>query len=148
MTCRKYRKQLIPWLDGELRADRAAELDTWFASCDTVRHCSVCRKLAEDYKRIDRSFQSTPQSEFPAYLHHRIMDRVKTEAVILHKREVRSRWQTIPVAIAIAMSLYVGSLIGISTIFDHSSATNTKTELYTFGENSVINDFNASGGTQ
>ena len=147
MTCRRFRKDLIPWLDGELKPVRAAELEAWLASCDKVRQCSVCRKLTAEYRSFHKAFQSTPQTEFPAHLHHRIMDKIKTEEVIIHRKEVRARWQTIPATIAILLSLGFGSLIGVTTFSNHNKTT-INSELYTFGENGMVSTLNSDGGTE
>jgi hypothetical protein len=148
MTCRKIRKQLIPWLDGELQPDKAKEIQAWFDSCAQVRQCSVCRKLIAEYRSFQNAFQNTPQTGFPAYLHHRIMDSVKQREPIRHRHEIRTRWEAIPATIAILISLYAGSLIGIKTFTSQSGAVNENSELYSFGENGTVSTFYTAGDTE
>lgn len=148
MTCRKFKKQLIPWLDGELKPEQAAELKAWYDRCAEVRQCSECRKLIDDYQSFHRLISSIPRKEFPAFLHHRIMDEIKHREPIYHKKQVRVRWQTVPATLAILLSLYVGSLIGIKT-FNPPTVTPAAThELYSFGDHSLAKDLNLSGGIE
>lgn len=138
MTCRKYRKLIVPWLDGELKPEQAAEMQAWFDSCPEVRQCSVCRKLADDYRSFHRFLQSTPQTEFPAFLHHRIMDQIKSREVVLHRRAVRTRWQLIPAAVAVLLSLYVGSLVGVRTFSAQNAKSKDTYAATSFGENGMV----------
>lgn len=151
MTCRKFKKLLIPWLDGELSPERATELKAFLSQCGQVRQCSECRKLIDDYQSFHRLMNSIPQKEFPAYLHHRIIDEINRREPIFHKRQVRVRWQTVPATLAILLSLYVGSLIGIRT-FSTPAQTNETQELYSyngnFGDHGLATELNLSGGTQ
>jgi len=152
MTCSKYRKQLVPWLDGELKPDRARELKVWFESCEEKRHCTECRKLISEYTALNSYLHKTPYPEFPAFLHHRIMDKVKNNQIIYSKKAIRRRWQAIPATIAILLSLYCGSLIGIKTFSTQTTTTATNTaaasELYSFGENSLMSNYYDNGGTE
>ena len=144
MTCRKFRKYLLPWLDGELKPEQATEMKVWFDSCEEVRHCSVCRKLTEEYRSFHRAFQSIPQTEFPAFLHHKILSEIQSREKIYTRKAVRIRWQAIPATIAVILSLYVGSLIGIRTF---NTQTETQ-ELYSFGENGMVSTLYNSGGLE
>ena len=146
MTCRKYRRQLIPWLDGELKPDRAAILKAWFDSCEEVRHCNDCRKLANEYRSFHDAFNHTSQAEFPAFLHNRIIAEIQSRESLYHKRAVRSRWQTIPAAAAILLSLYFGTLIGVQTFSTQTTTENEAAELYTFGEYGTASTIYANGG--
>ena len=148
MTCSKYRKQLVPWLDGELKPDRAQELKAWFEGCAELRHCTECRKLINEYKALHSSLQNSPYPEFPAFLHHRIMDKVKSNQVVYRKKAIRTRWQTVPVTIAIMLSLYFGSLIGAQTFNTQQTASADTTEQNSFGENSLISSFYDTGGME
>jgi len=147
MTCRKNRKQIIPWLDGELRPDRAAELLARFEACDKVRHCTECRKLTEEYRSFHRVFQSHPQSEFPAFLHQRIMDSVNNRREYYSRKAVRARWQLVPASLAIAMSLFFGSLVGINMFSPQNEVKTTArtTERYNFGDNGMVSTMNPNG---
>jgi len=146
MTCRKYRKELSRLLDRELSAERAAELEAWFASCAEVRHCSVCRKLIDEHKSLQYAFQSTPQSEFPAFLHERIMASVRQEAPVYRKQAIRKRWQLVPAAIAILLSIYVGSLIGLRTFNTQTPVRTDRSALRTFGDNGLVSTLYINNG--
>jgi predicted anti-sigma-YlaC factor YlaD len=145
MTCRKFRKLLTPWLDGELKPEQAAELQAWYDGCGKVRQCSDCRKLVDEHISFHRLYSSLPQSGFPAHLHHRIMSEIKSREPVYHRKEIRVRWQTIPATLAIIMSLYFGSLVGVRTFFSDTEPQTESAELYSFGENSLITDFYANG---
>lgn len=148
MTCRKFKKLLTPWLDGELKPEQANELQTWLEACTDARHCSDCRKLIDEHRSFHRLYNALPTTEFPAFLHHRIMDRIKTAETASHKHAVRFRWQTVPATLAILLSLYAGSLVGIRTFNNQPTKADTKSELYTFGETNVASNFYANGGTE
>jgi len=149
MTCSKYRKQLVPWLDGELSPEQAKELQAWFDSCGQVRQCTDCRELINQYQDINEAFKKSLRSEFPAFLHHRIMDTVKNRKAYYHKQAVRRRWQAIPATIAIALSFYLGSLVGFQTFSTQTTTSTTttarSTELSSFGENSLVSNLYTTG---
>jgi anti-sigma factor RsiW len=151
MTCREFRKQLIPWLDGELKPDKAAELMAWLNSCDEVRQCHRCRKLTEEYRSFHVTFQNTPQKEFPAFLHHRIMAEIINKEQVRAKHHHRISWQAIPATIAILLSLYFGSLVGVKT-FNTQSVVVTEvtetTEQLSFGENGMVSTIYSNGETE
>jgi hypothetical protein len=148
MTCRKHRKLLTPWLSGEFKPDKAAELKAWFDSCEAVLHCSVCRKLIDEHISFQRAFQSTPQGEFPAFLHYQIMDKIQSRTAKVHKKEIRMRWQTVPVTIAILLSFCVGSLVGVKTLANQTANTTESTETSNFGDNGMLTTLYVSGGTE
>jgi len=150
MTCSKFKKQLIPWMDGELQPEKAAELQAWFDSCAKVRQCSECRKLIDEYKSFHLAFHNTPQPEFPAFLHHRIMADIQSRERIYHKKAVRIRWQAVPATIAILFSMYFGSLVGVKTFNAQPSTTTSSlsTEMSSFGENSVVSSLYLNGGLE
>lgn len=148
MTCRKFRKQLIPWLDGELAPAQDKEMRDWLLHCGEARQCTDCRKLAEEYKRFHHIFSEVPQPEFPAFLHHRIMDEIKRKEPILHKKEVRTRWQLVPATLAVLVSLYFGSLVGVKAFGPTNTTNNDNVELYTFGENGMMNSIYYNGGIE
>jgi anti-sigma factor RsiW len=135
-------------MDGELKPEQANELQSWMDECEKVRRCSDCRKLIDEHRSFHRLYNVLPRQEFPAFLHHRIMDQIKNGEPVRHRHEVRIRWQTVPVTLAILLSLYAGSLIGIRTFSSQSARTNVKSELYTFGETNVANNFYSNGGLE
>jgi hypothetical protein len=149
MTCSKYRKQLVPWLDNELKPEKANELKVWFESCEVVRQCTRCRKLIAEYKALQNVLDNTPKKEFPAFLHYRIIDKVNSNQAIYRRRVIRTRWQAIPATIAILLSLYLGSLIGVQTFNPQQTTTASNTiEQSSFGENSLMSSFYDTGGQE
>lgn len=151
MTCSKYRRLLVPWLDGELKPERARELKVWFESCAKVRLCSKCQVDILTHQKLNQALKSLPQAEFPAYMHHRIMDQVKNHQAAYRRQVVRTRWQAIPATLAIMLSLYFGSLIGVKTFNTQTVATTTTTEtteLSSFGENGLYSSIYETGGLE
>jgi hypothetical protein len=148
MTCRKFKKLLTPWLDGELKPEQAKDLQTWLDGCTVARQCSDCRKLIDEHRSFHRLYSALPQPEFPAFLHHRIMDQIKAKETVSAKHAVRIRWQTVPATLAILLSLYAGSLVGIRTFTNQPTKADTKSELYSFGETNVANNFYANGDVE
>jgi anti-sigma factor RsiW len=148
MKCSKYRKQLVPWLDGELKPDRADALRAWFESCAELRQCTLCQAEIQAHQSLKQALQSLPQPEFPAFMHHRIMDKVINSQPVYRKQAVRTRWQAIPAALAILLSLYFGSLIGVRTFTTQSTTSTESSELSSFGENSLLSSFYETGGQE
>lgn len=151
MTCHEFRKQLIPWLDGEVKPDKAAELLAWLSSCEKVRQCHKCRKLTEEYRSFQVTFHNTPQIEFPAFLHHRIMSEIKSKEQFRTKHAHRISWQAIPATIAILLSLYFGSLVGVKTFSNQSvvvTEVTENTEQLSFGENGMVSTIYSNGETE
>lgn len=148
MTCREFRKQLIPWLDGELNQDKANELKSWLNSCEEVRQCQKCRKLVEEFRSFHDAFHTIPQTEFPAYIHHRIMSEIKNKEQLRIKHAHNIRWQAIPVTLAIMLSLYFGSLVGVKTFSTQSTDAKEYTEQSSFGENGIVSALYTNGETE
>jgi len=148
MTCNEYRKKLIPWLDGELKSEQAAEMQSWISECSQVRHCVKCRKLTEEFKSFHEVFINIPQPEFPAFLHHRIISEIKNKEAYYHKKAVTSRWKAVPATIAILLSLYFGSLIGVKTFSTQTAANGETSELYSFGDFGAVSTTYENGGLE
>ncbi len=145
MTCREIKRQLIPWLDGELSPAAGDRLKACLEGCAKARHCSDCHKLIADYRNLDKALAAGPKQEFPAHLHYRILEQVQNRGPVLHRKAVRTRWQAIPATLAIAMSLYAGSLIGIKTFHNQTPAPLQNSEQYNFGGNSLVAQLDING---
>lgn len=144
MSCKQYRKDLMPWIDGELTPQRSSELQAWFASCQRDRQCTACQTQISEYRALQKAMSSLPSSELPAHVHHRIMDTLKQTAKSRSRQTARYRWQAIPVAVAVMVSLYFGSLVSSKTFSTDTSETTASTELYSFGESSLAEVFVAT----
>jgi anti-sigma factor RsiW len=130
-------------LDNELDASRKPELRLHLDACQ------ACGDYQRRQQRLKALLSRKPEAEFPEWLHQRIMYQVKE-----HERErigFARRWklQTIPAALAVILSLYVGSLVGVKAYNSSNAATTIQsvesTELASFGETSLIEGV-ATGG--
>ena len=127
MTCRNIRKQLVPWLDNQLPAEQADRLRLWLESCERVRHCSKCHPFIQEQKALNSALSTLPQPELPPYVHARIMDRIQS-APIAHTASRRSVWKTIPVAAAILLSFYIGSMVSMKTFSTSTTVQTTSAQ--------------------
>jgi len=148
MSCSKYRQLIVPWLDGELSPEQHQRLQAWLDNCATARQCTRCQTEIADYRNLHQTLHQLPQTDLPDWIHHRIMDKARSP-IIAKDVSRRHFWQTIPVAAAIMLSLYVGSLVSLKT-FNHSTQTvqTNTTEEYTFGETGLLTGLYDNGGAE
>ncbi|HOH46488.1 MAG TPA: hypothetical protein PLX59_01500 [Candidatus Cloacimonadota bacterium] len=137
MRCSKAEELIIHQVAGELRLRLKSAL------LQHLEACPACR--AYQKAQTDLNAQLFSATDFPAGLHARIMAEVSTKrAGQIHHSNLFS--QKLPVAAALILSLYIGSLVGIKTYnSQNQSAAKTQeedsTELATFGENSILEDY-------
>jgi len=130
-------------LDKELHPDRAREIQAWLDRCQQVRHCDKCLRQISDLNTIKTALVSQAPPELPTYVHARIMDKVKSDPIITTNRRL-SVWKTIPVAAAVLLSFYVGSLVSAKTFSTgqtasvQTTAKQSSSEVFTLGENSLL----------
>jgi predicted anti-sigma-YlaC factor YlaD len=149
MKCTYAQSLIIRRLDYELRPIDKHRLDLHLTSC------SECQLFMDAQSKLDKMLQDFPAPEFPGDLHQQIMDKVSAPKFI-HKHVVVNFWRQIPAAAAIISSLFLGSLLGIKIVATQAddstqvSQANTETrsftssiELYSFGENSILDDISA-----
>ena len=152
MNCRRYRKQLMPWLDGEFSIQRSTELKAWFESCASIRQCSKCSSHIKAYHHIHHTLKSMPTTEFPSHMHSRIMDVVRSDQQ-MRRNQQRRFVRTVPVAAAVLLSLFMGSFVGIKT-FDTTStsalnaSSSSPTESLSFGMTGLMAEFDVTGGRE
>lgn len=147
MSCKQYRNDLMSWMDRELSPQRSKELELWFASCSAERKCTTCQTKMAEYQAIKDAMSSLPYSELPSHVHYRIMDKLKQAEISRAKKVAGYRWQAVPVAMAIILSIYFGSLVSSKTLNNTSADSTVSTELYSFGESSLAEVFLTEGVT-
>lgn len=141
MRCSKAQTLIINQIAGELAAHKRIALQQHLDACPS------CRAYHQAQTDLDKMLFSAPATAFPLQIHKQIMDQVnarssrKAPLPLLVIRKV-------PVAAAIIFSLYIGSLVGIKTYqSQETSATSlvetqdSNTELASFGENSIWEDY-------
>jgi len=117
MHC-KFGELLKAWLDGELDARRAAEVELHTASCE------ACKEIAEDYRRISRCLNAVSQ-DVPPPATARILERTR----LLGREEERviRTLQRVAALAAAVLILSVGTLVllnGTSPEFGASGRDN------------------------
>lgn len=149
MRCNTAKRQIERQLDNELSADLIRELDLH------LKQCSACRAYREQMLRLMQLLQKPAQPEFPAWLHHQIMDQAaqhdKKRLHIKHRR----RLQLIPAMLAVIISLALGAVIGKNAYGNVNPLPDTRvvasdqktgvTEVAAFGESSLLGDSNYNG---
>jgi len=116
MNCKKYQKQILSFLDGELHQDMANELSNHIKECKT---CSdVLVKLANANTII-----ASEKSEFKAdpFMAARVLAKVKNKEVDYSSKVVSLRYYT--VASLAAAGIAIGILIG--TLYSTNSTIQT-----------------------
>lgn len=145
MRCSKARRQIELKLDNELKQSHALELH--------LQHCGACRAYQAEAARLQMLLRNQPQSEFPGWLHHQIMDQAaRHDSKRLHLKH-SFRLQTIPALAAVALSLFIGVAIGKTAyrnvnplpanaveVYSQQNDTTDSRELAVFGESSVTGD--------
>lgn len=139
MRCLKAEQLIINQVAGELRPRLK------FALNQHLEACLACRDFQKDQIKLNTMIFPASAPEFPSGLHARIMAEVSSQrAGQIHHSHLFT--QKLPVAAAMILSLYIGSLVGIKTYnSQNQSAAQTQeeesTELATFGENSILEDY-------
>jgi len=131
MRCAKVRKKLIPHQDKELAGGLTLHLEKH------LRRCGSCRKYASELRRLDSLLQSDDDPQMPQWMHERIMHQIKSHEP--QRLSFRRRWklQTVPITLALLLSLYVGTLVGVKTFSYEPSEPSTESENISYGETSL-----------
>jgi len=147
MPCKKYSKELLPLVNGELTGQRAKEIRDWLAACSSERQCSECQNKIDEYNAIKTALAAIPSDKLPPQVHYRILDSVHQMEKSRHGLVVKQRWKAIQATMAILVSFYFGSLISIkifNTTFAKAAAT---PDLFSLRESSLIEVFTTEGVT-
>lgn len=142
MRCATYRHLIDLLLDGALKGESVSRVEAHLAGCNG------CSSYREQGLRLKQLIQSTPQPQFPQWLHKRILHECNSHETQRAVYRSRSRLQLVPAAMAVMLSLFLGSLIGknaFSTQID-TQTTQSSVEL-SFGENTLVDSDYYSGGS-
>jgi predicted anti-sigma-YlaC factor YlaD len=144
MRCRTAQRQIELKLDHELKQSHAHALDLHLAQCPR------CRAYQARAAQLQLILRNDPKTEFPSWLHHRIMDQAAAHnrKRILYKHSFRL--QTIPALLAVIFSLSLGVMIGktayrkvnplpenASEYYSQQAEQANSQELASFGESSL-----------
>lgn len=146
MRCSKAQEMIILKLDKELKARYSVSLEKHLAVC------ADCRLYREEMGKQNARFTELSAPQYPSWLHHRILAQANEHDSLRRHSRMMLQLQKIPALIAILLSLYIGTLVGIKTnssatagTQEYSETTST-TALASFGENSIVDDSYYNGG--
>lgn len=108
--------------------------------------CPKCRARFTQNQKLDQMLSVELPTEFPSWIHNRIMDSVRSHDPI--RKSLKRRWnlQAVPATMAVMLSLYVGILVGVKTFTPEQELTTQEIEYVTYGENSLIAFDTTNGG--
>ncbi len=146
MNCSKARHYLDLMLDGELKEGLIpmAELH--------LKGCPSCRSYYDAGKTLNQMLGMAPEAAFPEWLHQRILHQASQHEPQRIGFARRWKLQTIPALLAVAVSLYVGALMGVKayaantqTYATEATQSTESYELASFGE-SLLMDLDSNNG--
>jgi len=146
MRCSKAKCYLDLALDNELKAKQRTALN------DHLNKCSGCRKWQLESVRLHNMLSAPPQSEFPAWVHAQIMDKVHRLDNARPSFARRYKLAPATATLAVIISFWAGAQVGIRNYNNtQSTTTETATSVATavtsdFGENSLLDSYYYSGG--
>lgn len=139
MRCTKMRHYID--LQARLEPEQAlvGELRSHLDSCPR------CRVRYEQAQKLQLLLSPGSLPEFPTWMHEKIMHQVRTHEPQRVALRRRMRLQTIPAALAVILSIYIGSLVGVKA-FNAETSTNTGIAAYqeegvtmaSFGESTIF----------
>ena len=151
MRCSKARNDIELRLDGELKQSHVRALELHLSQC------SSCRAYQAREFKLHEMLKPKAQPEFPAWLHHQIMDQAARHDKQRLSYKHRLKLQTVPALLAIVLSLTFGALIGkfsygrVNPLPDStqtaSAEQNDNQQLARFGESSILDYSFISGGS-
>ncbi|MDD3535078.1 MAG: zf-HC2 domain-containing protein [Candidatus Cloacimonetes bacterium] len=133
MRCHTAERYINRQLDNELPAKKALRLQKHLS------RCSSCRALQKEYQELQHALSSLPQPEYPAFLHHKIMNALPVKS--RRYEQSRFRLSLATAALSLLLSIGAGTFVGLkgfdlSEVEDNAIAE-TEAQLY-FGENSLM----------
>ncbi|MGC9362338.1 MAG: zf-HC2 domain-containing protein [Candidatus Syntrophosphaera sp.] len=152
MRCNKAKHWIELKLDGELGESHVRALE------EHLTKCAPCRRYQKEALELKRMFQADEQPEFPAWLHHQIMDKAARQDK--QRVSLKHRWklQAIPAFLAVVIALTFGVLIGKNAYGTvrppsyESHALNdvqqSSQHLASFGESSIVDPTSFEGEIQ
>jgi predicted anti-sigma-YlaC factor YlaD len=109
MRCYSIRKKLVRYADGEGKAPEREAISMHLGTC------SSCRHELDEIQSLNNMLSNTQLPEVPTHIHERIMFEIKNTR---QKKQVHRglRWNLVPVAASLVLSLYCGILFGAKTL--------------------------------
>lgn len=138
MRCTRFRHKTDKLLDGALDTQAAARLQVH------LEKCNACRQYYQEGLKLKELLLAQPNSEFPTWLHHRILDQCRAHETRRSVYQKRLRFQLVPAVLAVMVSLFLGSLVGktaFETQYQSTQETEQKSEL-SFGEVFLVDQDN------
>jgi len=145
MRCSTVKSQISPWLDNELDSRHALKIEQHL---DT---CPLCKAHAEQARKLNSMLQATSTPPLPDWIHNRILQSAREHDDL--RSSLRRKWnlQLIPAAMAIVMSLYLGTLVGIKTFGTTDTTSNAETltlDSIGYGSSTIVALETTTGGSQ
>lgn len=150
MRCSKARHYIELKLDNELGQNHVPALELH------LDQCAQCRAFQAREIKLHQMLNPKAQTEFPAWLHHQIMDQAARHDNKRIAYKHRLKLQAIPALLAIVLSLTLGALIGkisygkVNPLPGNTEIAGTAQDdaqqLARFGESSLIDNSYISGG--
>lgn len=117
-----------------------------------LNHCPACRQYQAQDGALGKLFDEAQLPDLPDWIHTRIIQQSREHDSRRVQFKHRGRWQMIPTLAAIAVSLYLGGLVGFSS-FNFSATASTgndssysnDTEYALFGESSLAESADTAG---
>jgi predicted anti-sigma-YlaC factor YlaD len=134
MRCKTAEHYISRKLDNELKPKHEAQLQKHLA------RCASCQQLTQDYRSLQKQLQRAELPEFPAFLHHRILNNLPKRSRATELR--RFRLSMAATALSIVLSIGAGTLVGLKgyegtgLLSDYVSEEVIEQPL--FGENSLM----------
>lgn len=109
MRCNSIRKKLFRFADGEGMASEREVISLHLETCPSCRH------EFEAIQSLNNLLSKNGIPEIPSHIHEKIMHSIKTKG---QKRQLHRglRWNLIPVAASLIISLYFGIFLGTKTL--------------------------------
>jgi predicted anti-sigma-YlaC factor YlaD len=109
MRCYSIRKRLTRYADGEGKASERNAISLHLDSC------SLCRHELTEIQSLNSMLCSTQLPEVPLHIHDKIMFEIKNNAQ-RKKLYTGLRWNLVPVAASLVLSMYFGIFFGTKTL--------------------------------
>ncbi len=145
MRCTKARAY-IDLRSGGLDTQRETKLQEHLTSC------ASCRLYQSQDAVLSAAIGTAPSVELPAWIHARIMDSSRQHDTSRVRIKHLGRWQAVPTLAAIALSLYLGGLVGSKSFTNNSTLAATapfsqlqNSEYASFGESSLLESVDTDG---
>lgn len=144
MRCARYRKLIDLLLDGALERETVSQAEAH------LKTCKGCRSYHDQGLRLRQLIQSSPRPQYPEWLHHRIMDECRRHESQRVTYQKRSRLQLVPAAMAVMLSLFLGSMVGKNAFETHNTSASSivqSSDELSYSEHSLVDGYYYQGGS-